>query len=809
MSVSWSEESWRRHLPSVDDPLAFVTALGDTTIPLLAQATAQRFPDKPALSIDGESTTHGSLAVAAASAAGWFAARVRPGDRVVLVGSTSLDFVRCYLGALWAGAVVVLANPAYTDAELSHLVRDSGAVLTISDMGETVGDPIDPVGSPDDISILAYTSGTTGRPKGVPLTHRNLLTSIRSAMAAWQWTSEDVLTHSLPLFHQHGLSGVHATMAAGSSARLFSRFSVDTLTESMRSASVLFAVPTIYERLASSPEAFAGLRLCVCGSAPLSTALAARLPRVPLVRYGTTESGLNVANPVSAPRGDTIGIPLPGVHVRIVDEEIQIRGPQVFDGYWNSTENPFTADGWFRTGDLGVIEDGHLVIRGRSKELIITGGLNVYPREVELALEEHPAVVEAAVAGVPDPQWGEQVTAWVVLRSPADLMAHARTLLAPYKCPKQVIEVVSLPRNHMGKIARHQLRTPLQRAAELGAFTEIYPPQPGIPVAVKENIDPAVITQLPGCYTVAQTRMPELAFAITTPACHTPWHPHPHHAGGSSGGSAVAVAVGAARYALGTDTGGSIRVPAALCGVAGLRPTFGSLPTHWITPLAPSLDTIGPIARTAQDCLRVFEMLGGGRTPPSEVKKIAIALDHCGPGVKQVLEEAIDALPVETVEVKLPDVRAATYAIMLAEAAELWWDKEGLTAETRALLRKGRETNPTEPRQEVRQAREEVDALLQSVDAILLPTTPIPAAPMDTKGLQAKYFQFTALASATGHPAMSVPAGLTQGLPVGAQVIGARHGEATLGRLGTMIESTPGGVALAEARPDLVYQRAT
>ncbi|TCO64809.1 AMP-binding protein [Actinocrispum wychmicini] len=806
MSGSWSEESWRRHLPTVEDPAALVASLGDTTIPSLAQATAQRLPDKPALSVDGQAMTHGSLDAAAASAAGWFAERTRPGDRVVLVGPSSLDFVRCYLGVLRAGAVAVLANPTYTEAELAHLVRDSGAVLTVSDMREPAGAPIEPVGNPDDIAVLAYTSGTTGRPKGVPLSHRHLLTSIRSAMAAWQWSENDVLTHCLPLFHQHGLSGVHATLAAGSSARLFSRFSLDELTSSMRSASVLFAVPTIYERLASAPEAFAGLRLCVCGSAPLSAALAARLPRVPLVRYGTTESGLNVGNPLDAPRGDTVGIPLPGVHVRIVADEIQIRGPQVFNGYWNNADDPFTDDGWFRTGDLGVVEDGHLVIRGRSKELVITGGLNVYPREVELALEEHPAVVAAAVAGVPDERWGEQVTAWVVLREPADLIAHARTRLAPYKCPKQVVVVRSLPRNHMGKIARHRLRTPLRRATELGAFTEIFPLQDGIPVAVKENIDLSVMARFPGCYAIGRTRMPELALSLTTPDCVTPWRER-MHAGGSSGGSAVAVAVGAARYALGTDTGGSIRVPAALCGVAGLRPTFGAVSTSCVTALAPSLDTLGPIAPTAQDCLRVFEMLGGTLTPPAEIARIGVSLDHCGPAVKQVLEEAVDALALETVDVTLPDVRAATYAIMLAEAAGLWWDRrDGLSPETIAELDKGRSTDVTAARRLVQAAREELDALLREVDAVLLPTVPVPAAPVDTKGLASTYFRFTALASATGHPAMSVPAGLADGLPVGAQVIGARQAEATVGRLGTMIESTPGGVALAEARPDLVYQ---
>ena len=223
------------------------------------------------------------------------------------------------------------------------------------------------------------------------------------------------------------------------------------------------------------------LRLAVCGSAPLSPALAARLPgllgRLPLIRYGTTETGLDVSNPVDAPRPDTVGLPLPGVECRIwcagreappgTDGEIQLRGPQVFAGYWHdatATAEAFTADGWFRTGDLGVIDPacGHLVIRGRTKELIISGGMNVYPREVELALEQHPSVAEAAVAGLPHPRWGEQVTAWVVPRpgaavSEAELVAHARTLLAAYKCPKQVFALAALPRNQLGKLNRAAL----------------------------------------------------------------------------------------------------------------------------------------------------------------------------------------------------------------------------------------------------------------------------------------------------------------------------------------------------------------
>jgi acyl-CoA synthetase (AMP-forming)/AMP-acid ligase II len=303
-------------------------------------------------------------------------------------------------------------------------------------------------------------------------------------MAAWRWTENDVLVHALPLFHQHGLSGVHTALIAGGSVHIVPKFTPAGLINSIRDndASVLFGVPTIYQALLDHGAQVPPLRLAVCGSAPLSPALAERLPqvlgRLPLVRYGTTETGLNISNPVDDSRGDTIGMPLPGVFARVrdpasgadsaagTDGEIQLRGPQVFAGYWRdpaATTAAFTADGWFRTGDIAAVRpDGHLVIRGRIKEMIITGGLNVYPREVEIALEAHPSVLEAAVTGVPHERWGEQVTAWVVTREghgfdEAALIAHTRTLLAAYKCPKRVFRVADLPRNQMGKIVRGML----------------------------------------------------------------------------------------------------------------------------------------------------------------------------------------------------------------------------------------------------------------------------------------------------------------------------------------------------------------
>jgi acyl-CoA synthetase (AMP-forming)/AMP-acid ligase II len=504
----WSLDGWRTHLAGVADVQSYVAGLGERTVPALAAAAADRAPGRVAVTVDSEPVTHAELDRAASQVAAWLATRVRPGDRVLLAAVASVGFVRCYLGALRAGAVVVLANPGYTAAELAHLVTDSGATLAFADpeparrlaglgSGLAVVDVREPPGRggpdpgivvrPPDVALLAYTSGTTGRPKGVPLTHRQLAVSIRAAMAAWRWRADDVLVHALPLYHQHGLGGLHAALVAGSTVHIRSRFSADDLVQAAAGtrASVLFAVPTIYRALADAPAARAGalknLRLAVCGSAPLSPELAARLPavlgRLPLVRYGTTESGLNVSNPVADPRGDTIGVPLPGVHARIraadrladpgEDGEIQLRGPHVFSGYWNdpgATEAAFTPDGWFRTGDIGAVDpaSGHLVIRGRTKEMIITGGLNVYPREVEIALEGHPSVAEAAVAGVPDERWGERVTAWVVLRDghgfdEAALIAHARTRLAGYKCPKRVFRLAELPRNQLGKIVRSAL----------------------------------------------------------------------------------------------------------------------------------------------------------------------------------------------------------------------------------------------------------------------------------------------------------------------------------------------------------------
>jgi malonyl-CoA/methylmalonyl-CoA synthetase len=413
----------------------------------------------------------------------------------------------------------VLANPALTEGELRHIVDDSAPRLAFAadrplqalgriaadgrwlrrvvDLGELLS-PISPLGielaaaepappaPPADhgAAVLAYTSGTTGAPKAVPLTHANLLSSIRAVMLAWRWDEEDVLAHALPLFHQHGLGGVHATLLSGSRAVIHARLDPAALCGAIaqHGATLLLAVPATYQRLLSwehiAEADLSSLRLLVSGSAPLSPALAERvqalLGALPLERYGTTESGLDVSNPYAGERRiGTVGLPLPGMELAIVnddgrpredgeDGEIVVRGPQVFSGYRgddHATAAAFYPEGWFRTGDIGRLDpaDGYLQITGRAKDLIITGGLNVYPREVELALEEAPSIVRAAVVGVPSERWGEEVVAAAVPSTGADVdpdavLAFARTRLAAYKCPKRLVVVEELPLNAMGKV---------------------------------------------------------------------------------------------------------------------------------------------------------------------------------------------------------------------------------------------------------------------------------------------------------------------------------------------------------------------
>src|SRR4029077_6061786 len=338
--------------------------------------------------------------------------------------------------------------------------------------------------SPDSPAAILYTSGTTGRPKGAVLDHGGLLAQARGAIEMWRWTSRDVLVHALPLFHLHGLGmGLHGTLLSRGSATLI-HFSpqavVAVLTRNdAQRGTMFFGVPAMYQRLCDwlddHPTDLSHVRVFVSGAGPLPPALFERCARLlgqpPMERYGITEGGIVVSNPYDGPRQPgRVGLPFAGVEVKLGErDEVQLKGGQVFRGYWRNqqaTDEAFTPDGFFRTADVGEIgSDGTLAIRGRLKELIISGGFNVYPREVELVLETHPAVEEVAVAGVPSEAWGEEVTAFVVPSKTTPLVeeevvAYARERLATYKCPRRVVVVEKLPRNAMGKIERSKLAVP-------------------------------------------------------------------------------------------------------------------------------------------------------------------------------------------------------------------------------------------------------------------------------------------------------------------------------------------------------------
>ncbi|MBI1378002.1 MAG: AMP-binding protein [Frankiales bacterium] len=441
----------------------------------------------------------------AAAAARLHAAGVRPGDRVLLSCSPGASTVLAYVAVLRLGAVVVPANTAYTRPELEHVVGDARPVLAVvddparvplppervltadrlagvPDAGGTDAPGLDRAGD-DALAMIGYTSGTTGRPKGAMLDHGNLRAGAEALVSAWGWTPSDRLVHALPMFHMHGLgAGVNGTLTAGASMVVLPRFEPAAVLDAVRdhAATMFFGVPTMYARLrdADTLPGLAGLRLLVSGSAPLDPVLFHDVARLagqpPVERYGMTETVMLTSNPLYGERrAGWVGHPLPGVALRLDDDgAVLVRGPSVFRGYWErpeATAAAFTDDGWFRTGDVGELsDDGCLRLVGRASDLIITGGYNVYPREVEDAVREHPGVVDVAVVGVPDPTWGERVVAFVVLGDAlADGMGadvarvldeHAAGRLAAYKRPRAWTVVPDLPRNPMGKVVRSELR---------------------------------------------------------------------------------------------------------------------------------------------------------------------------------------------------------------------------------------------------------------------------------------------------------------------------------------------------------------
>jgi malonyl-CoA/methylmalonyl-CoA synthetase len=488
-----------------------------------------RDPRRTCLRFGGQTISYGALGDEAARVAGGLGQwGLRRGERVALFLENSPQFLSCYLGAHLAGAVVVLVNTQYRQVELRHILADAevrlavcdgprraelarvqaelpaleqvvlvdgaaaGGDLAYADLAR-LGAPLDDPGplGPDDIAVIAYTSGTTGRSKGAMLSHGNLAANSAAVTQAWGWTEGDRLLLTLPLFHIHGLGvGVHGTLLSGAQAELHAHFDAAAVFDRLLDdpPTMFFGVPTMYTRLIAEARRRGlrppPIRLYVSGSAPLSPQTFAEFAELfgqPILeRYGMTETVMNTTNPLEGERRPgTVGAPFPGQEARVVDVrsraelpdgevgEIQVRGPHVCRGYWrrpDATAEVFGADGWFSTGDLGRRSaDGYYTIVGRARELIISGGYNIYPREIEEVLAACPGVAEVAIFGAPDPEFGERVVAAVV-RAPGaalgeqELVAYCRDQLAAYKKPRQVLFLDALPRNALGKVQKHLLR---------------------------------------------------------------------------------------------------------------------------------------------------------------------------------------------------------------------------------------------------------------------------------------------------------------------------------------------------------------
>ena len=445
---------------------------------------------------------------------------VKPGDRVMVKVEKSPEAAILYLAVLAMGAVFVPLNPEYTFAELDYFIGDAeprviicwpegagevskltgrygvSSCLTLGTEGEgsflamaksASADFAVVPRQKDDLAAILYTSGTTGRSKGAMLTHGNLASNALALMETWRFTSDDILVHALPIFHSHGLFvGTNVTLMAGASMIFLPKFDADAIIAALPRATTMMGVPTFYTRLLKDPrltrDLLAHMRLFVSGSAPLLAEthreFEARTGHRILERYGMTETNMNTSNPYDGDRvPGAVGFPLPGVEVRIVDPDsgkalpqdevgmVELKGPNVFKGYWGNpekTDEAFRQDGFFITGDLGHIDErGYLHLSGREKDLIISGGFNVYPTEVETEIDALPGVVESAVVGVSHPDFGEGVTAVVVAGEPLDeagVIAALGSRLAKYKIPKRVITVPELPRNTMGKVQKNLLR---------------------------------------------------------------------------------------------------------------------------------------------------------------------------------------------------------------------------------------------------------------------------------------------------------------------------------------------------------------
>ena len=481
-----------------------------------------RFPadrGAPAIeSADGHPITYADLERESARLAAWLASLgVKAGDRVAVQVDKSAQVMFLYLACLRAGFVYLPLNTAYTDNELAYFLKDARPAVfvcrpaaidgatqlaqshqvphvfslgtradgTLLQAAAKTTPSFEAVESDEeDTAVILYTSGTTGRPKGAMITHKNLRANGLALHAAWQWQPGDVLLHALPVFHIHGLFvACHCALLNGSKMIFLDKFEVSNVIRMLPKASVFMGVPTYYVRLLASQdftrEACSTMRLFTCGSAPLLEQtfedFRARTGHTIVERYGMTETGMNTSNPVEGPcRAGTVGRPLPGVSVRIVDEQLKnvptgeigqlvVKGDNVFKGYWgmpDKTAEEFTVDGFFRTGDLARLDaDGYVAIVGRGKDLIITGGLNVYPAEVENMIYTFPGVQETIVFAVADPKRGQVLGAAVVPRPGSrlvekDLLTFLRGNLANFKVPDRIVVRESLPRTSSGKAIR-------------------------------------------------------------------------------------------------------------------------------------------------------------------------------------------------------------------------------------------------------------------------------------------------------------------------------------------------------------------
>ena len=479
---------WPRQTLGVDD--SFFGLLRRSFEPAL---------DRPFLRIAGGATlTYADMDERSARAAGWLKSQgVSAGDRVVVQLPKSVDVVALYLGVLRLGAVYVPLNTAYTPAEVDWFVADAEPAAVVRDASALVAalDGSRPLPGivergADDLAALVYTSGTTGRPKGAMLTHGNLASNALTLKVAWAFETEDVLLHALPIFHVHGLMvALHTAMLSACEVVFLERFGADEVLACLPTATVMMGVPTHYSRLMAldrfDAAACRRIRLLVSGSAPMTAALhrsmAERTGCEVLERYGMSEALMITSNPYEGPRvPGTVGFSLPGIEVRVCAADnrppteqigvVQVRGPNVGPGYWrrpDATSESRTADGWFVTGDVGRVDhEGRLTLEGRASDMIISGGLNVYPIEIEQALDAHPAVVESALVGLEHPDLGEAAVAFVVAEPEAagdrdDLAsALADTLedVARFKHPKRYVFVEGLPRNAMGKVLKAELR---------------------------------------------------------------------------------------------------------------------------------------------------------------------------------------------------------------------------------------------------------------------------------------------------------------------------------------------------------------